>query len=242
MRSSLIISNTSPALILLRRIKERDKCSLLPLQRVLVILLVSGNLFIGCFYRVSVFNEQYFVHIKIKYPKLSLFIISVILVYFLFSGLAYKPLHDVLAFMGYFGTFLAGLLYPYALSSAAGTGILLILAKEQNLLLAGVIAGIGALISDIILFLFVTHSFSDEVQNLSKEKVVRAINRWLPSSLRIYLLAIFAGILIASPLPTEIGILMMTSIKNISFKKFIITIYFLHASAIFIILLIGNTI
>jgi hypothetical protein len=182
------------------------------------------------------------VHIKIKYPKLSLFIISVILVYFLFSGLAYNPLHDALVFMGYFGTFLAGLLYPYALTSAAGTGILLILAKEQNILLAGGVAGIGALISDIILFLFITHSFSDEVQKLSKETVVRTINRWIPDSVRVYLLATFAGLLIASPLPTEIGILLMTSIKNMSFKKFIIIIYVLHVSAIFIILLIGNTI
>jgi uncharacterized membrane protein YdjX (TVP38/TMEM64 family) len=179
---------------------------------------------------------------KIKYPKLSLFIISVILVYFLFSGLAYKPLHDALVFMGYFGTFLAGLLYPYALTSAAGTGILLILAKEQNLLLAGVIAGIGALISDIILFLFVKHGFGDEVQKLSKETVVRTIIRRIPDSVRVYLLAIFAGLLIASPLPTEIGIMLMTSIKNMSVKKFVIIVYILHASAIFIILLIGNTI
>ena len=204
--------------------------------------MVSGNLFIGCFYRVSVVKEQYFVRLKIKYPKLSLFIISVILVYFLFSGLAYKPLHDALVFMGYFGTFLAGLLYPYALTSAAGTGILLILAKEQNLLLAGVIAGIGALISDIILFLFVKHGFSDEVQKLSKEKVVRTVSRWIPDSVRVYLLATFAGLLIASPLPTEIGIMLMASIKKISVKKFVIIVYILHASAIFIILLIGSTI
>jgi hypothetical protein len=162
-------------------------------------------------------------------------------VYFLFSGLAYKPLHDALMFMGYFGTFLAGLLYPYALTSAAGTGVLLILAKEQNILLAGVIAVIGALISDTILFFFVKHGFSDEVEKLSKEKVIRTANRWIPDSIRVYLLATFACILIGSPLPTEIGILLMTSIRNLSFKKFIIIIYILHASAIFIILLIGKT-
>jgi len=201
------------------------------------------NLFIGCFFiEYTVFSVECLLRRKIKYPKLSLFIISVILVYFLFSGLAYKPLHDALVFMGYFGTFLAGLLYPYALTSAAGTGILLILAKEQNLLLAGVIAGIGALISDIILFLFVKHGFSDEVQKLSKETVVRTIIRRIPDSVRVYLLAIFAGLLIASPLPTEIGIMLMTSIKNMSVKKFVIIVYILHASAIFIILLIGNTI
>ncbi len=201
------------------------------------------NLLIGCFFiEYTVLSIECFVRGKIKYPKLSLFIISVILVYFLFSGLAYKPLHDALVFMGYFGTFLAGLLYPYALTSAAGTGILLILAKEQNLLLAGVIAGIGALISDIILFLFVKHGFSDEVHKLSKETVVQTVNKWIPDSVRVYLLAIFAGMLIASPLPTEIGIMLMTSIKNMSVKKFVIIVYILHASAIFIILLIGNTI
>lgn len=194
------------------------------------------------FYCVSVFNVECFLHVKIKYPKLSLFIISVILVYFLFSGLAYKPLHDALIFMGYFGTFLAGLLYPYALTSSAGTAILLILAKEQNFLLAGVIAGVGALISDVVIFLFVKHGFSDEVQKLSKEKVVQTVNGWIPDSIRVYLLATFASILIASPLPTEIGIMLMTSIKNMSTKKFVIIVYVLHASAIFTILLIGRTI
>ena len=194
------------------------------------------------FYRVLQYNEECFVRGKIKYPKLSLFIISVILVYVLFSGLAYKPLHDALVFTGYFGTFLAGLLYPYALTSAAGTGILLILAKEQNILFAGVIAGIGALISDIILFFFVKQGFSDEVKKLSKETVIRTINRRIPDSVRLYFLATFAGLLIASPLPTEIGILLMASIKNMSVKKFVIIIYMLHASAIFVILLIGNNI
>jgi hypothetical protein len=179
---------------------------------------------------------------KIKYPKLSLFVISVFVVYLFFSGLAYTPLHNALIFLGYFGTFLAGLLYPYSLTSAAGTGILLILAKEQNLLLAGLIAGSGALISDIFLFIFIKHGFSDEVEKLSREKVVRSISKWIPDSVRVFLLGIFAVILIASPLPTEIGIMLLASIKHISVKKFVIIVYILHASAIFIILLIGSTI
>ena len=200
------------------------------------------NLFIGCFpSTITVFSDECFVRGKIKYPKLSLYIISLFSVYLLFSGFTYAFLHDALVFMGYFGTFLAGLLYPYALTSAAGTGILLILAKEQNFLLAEVIAGIGALISDIILFLFVKRTFNDEVQKLSKETVVRTVNRWIPASVRAYLLVTFAGLLIASPLPTEIGIMLMTTIKNISVKKFAIIVYILHASAIFIILLIGST-
>ena len=76
----------------------------------------------------------------------------------------YEPMHDALAILGYVGTFLAGLLYPYSFTTTTGTAILLIISKEQNLLLAGIIASIGALISDMAIFFFVKYSFSEEVK------------------------------------------------------------------------------
>ena len=190
----------------------------------------------------AIFRDECLVRVINKYPKLLLFIVSVIVVYFFFSGLLYEPLHNALVFLGYFGTFLAGLLYPYSFTTAAGTAILLILAKEQNLFLAGIIAAVGALISDIIIFLFVKYTFSDEVQKLSKETAIQTLNRLIPDSIRSYLLATFASILIAAPLPTEIGIMLMTSVKKMSAKKFVIIVCILHVSAIFVILLIGNKI
>jgi hypothetical protein len=180
------------------------------------------------------------VYVIRKYPKLLLFIVSVIIVFFFFSGLLYEPLHDVLILLGYFGTFLAGLLYPYAFTSAAGTAILIIIAKEQNLLLAGIVASAGAFISDIIIFFFVKFTFSKEMQGLSKEAVVQKLSRLMPDSIRTYMLTCFAAILIASPLPTEMGILLMTSIKKITTKKFVAIIYLLHVAAIFGILLLSK--
>ena len=179
---------------------------------------------------------------RFKYPKLSLFIASVIVVYLLFSGVLYAPLHSALALLGFFGTFLAGLLYPYSFTSAAGTAILLILSKDQNIVVAGIIAAFGALISDLAIFFFVRYSFSDEVNKLSKEPAVEAFNRLIPDLLRTYLRAIIANIFIASPLPTEIGVMMLTSDKKMSTKKFAVIVYILHASAIFVILLLGKTI
>ena len=103
-----------------------------------------------------------------KYPKLTLFIATVLLVYFLFSGILYEPLHNVLVYLGYFGTFLAGLLYPYSFTSVAATAILLIIAKTQNVLYAGLVASFGALLSDLAIFFFVKRSFGDEVQKTLK--------------------------------------------------------------------------
>jgi len=171
-----------------------------------------------------------------------LLVLSFIIAYILFADRPYIPLHNALVFLGYFGTFLAGFLYAYAFTAAPAVAILLILAKEQNLLFAGFIAGVGALLSDLAIFHFIRHGFSDEVEKLSKEKIVQYFQRKVPNSIRKYLFVSLAGILIASPLPTEIGVTLMASIKSISTRKFSIIAYVLHTSAIFVILLIGTTI
>jgi hypothetical protein len=152
------------------------------------------------------------------------------------------PLYDALQVLGYFGTFIAGLLYPYSFTSAAGTALLLILGKEQNILAAGAVASIGALVSDLAIFFFVRISFGDEIRRLSKEKAIQTMGRWVPESLRTYLLAGLASILIASPLPTEIGIMLLSSVRKITTKKFAALVYILHVSAIFVILLVGSRI
>jgi len=128
-----------------------------------------------------------------------------------------------------------GFLYAYAFTAAPAAAILLILAKEQNLLIAGLIEGFGALLGDLVIFHFVRHSFSDEIQKLSQEKIVKTVQKMVPSPIQKHLLAALASILIASPLPTEIGITLLASIKNVTTRKFSIIAYILHSTAIFTI-------
>ena len=175
-----------------------------------------------------------------KYPKLTLFIVTVLLVYVLFSGVLYGPLHNVLVYLGYFGTFLAGVLYPYSFTSVAATAILLIIAKTQNLFYAGIAASFGALLSDLAIFFFVKRSFGDEVQRLSKEPAIHRLCQIIHPRLRVPLVVVLASVLIASPLPTEIGIMLMTSVKKVSTRKFAAIVYVLHVSAIYVILLLGK--
>jgi hypothetical protein len=175
-----------------------------------------------------------------EYPKLTLFLATVLLVYFFFSGVLHAPLHNVLVYLGYFGTFLAGLLYPYSFTSVAATAILLIIAQTQNVLYAGLVASFGALLSDLAIFFSVKRGFGDEVQKLAKEPAIQRLGRSIRPSIRVPLVVALASILIASPLPTEIGIMLMTSVKKISTRKFAVIVYILHVSAIYVILLIGN--
>lgn len=184
--------------------------------------------------------------LKIKYPKfLLLLLVYIITIVLFYNGKIYLPFHDFLVSFGYFGIFLGGIFYAYGFTAAPATVILLTLAKEHSFLSAGIIGGVGALLSDVIIFLFIRHSFIDEIEKLKKEKIAILIGKTIKKllgSFNNYLLPVIASFLIASPLPTEIGVALLAAIKGLSVKKFLLIAYFLHTLGILVILLIGNAI
>ena len=94
-------------------------------------------------------------HRHFKYPKLLILCISILFAVVLFhGGKSFSPFHDLLISLGYIGTFIGGIFYAYGFTAPPATSILLILAKSQNIFIAALIGGIGALISDLIIFFF----------------------------------------------------------------------------------------
>lgn len=184
------------------------------------------------------------IKLKLKYPKLALLFLSIVIaVVFFQSGKTNDSVQDFISSLGLFGDFIGGFFYAYGLTAAPATSVLLLLAKEQNILVACLIAGLGALISDILIFIFIRYSFNDEINKLKNEKMIVSFKnkgRKLFGSFYNYLLPSVAGFIIASPLPTEIGVSMLASFKRISIIKFMIIAYLLHTVGILVILTIGN--
>ena len=175
-----------------------------------------------------------------RYPKFLLLFITLFIAYLLFYGRNYPPFQDFVFGLGYFGTFVAGILFTYGFTAAPATAIFLILAQHQNIYLASVIGGLGALIGDLFIFSFIRHSFSDEIKKLSKEKIVKYFDGRLPRVLKKYLLLFAAGFIIASPFPDEIGVTLLAGTTKISTKIFSVLSYLLNTAGIFVILIIGN--
>lgn len=182
----------------------------------------------------------------IKYPKLGLLLITIMVAIAIFyEGRNYPAIHDFIVSLGYIGTFISGIFYAYGFTAAPATAILLVLSKEQNLIVAVLTGGLGALLSDFLIFSFIRHSFIDEIDKLKKEKLIKILAKNGKHIFGRYyklILPVFAGFLIASPLPTEIGVTILASTKNISVKKFMIMAYILHSFGIFIVLTIGHLI
>lgn len=181
---------------------------------------------------------------RIKYPKLLLILCTIIFAAILFhEAKDYAPLHEFLLSSGYIGTFISGIFYAYGFTAAPATAILLVFAEQQNIFLACLIAGFGALISDLVIFLFVKHTLKNELNKLEHEQIIQDFEREEKKIFGKYykhIFPAFAGFLIASPLPTEIGVAIMAHVKRISMKKFLLIAWILHTIGIFIVLSIGK--
>ncbi len=179
---------------------------------------------------------------RIKYPKLLLLLLTFAIAYLMLKERNFLPFYNFLLSTGYLGIFLAGILFVYGFTAAPATAVLLILAKEQSIILAGFIAGVGALMGDLVIFKFIRHSFADELEKLSKEKIITHLNHNAPNLVKKYFVPVLAGFIIASPLPDEIGVSLLAASRQISLELFSIISYILNTAGIFIILFIGSVV
>lgn len=177
---------------------------------------------------------------KIKYPKLLLLFLTFALAYVFLSEKNLDWLRTILVSSGYIGTFISGMLFAYGFTAGPATASFLILSKSQNILLAGITGGFGAFVSDYFIFRFVRHSFADEIELISEEKITRILGKTIPKALEKYLAPLLAGFIIASPLPDEIGVTLLAASRDISMKQFAVISFSLNSIGIFAILFFGN--
>ncbi|MEM5814715.1 MAG: hypothetical protein QXD77_02770, partial [Candidatus Aenigmatarchaeota archaeon] len=90
--------------------------------------------------------------LKIKYPKLTLLALTFLAAYLLFKERDILGLSSLPAQTGYIGIFLAGMFFAYGFTAAPATAVFLILAKGHNLVVSGLLGGLGAMTADLIIF------------------------------------------------------------------------------------------
>jgi len=118
-----------------------------------------------------------------------------------------------------------------------------IVASPSNIYLAAIVGGFGALISDLLIFKVIRFSFMEEFKRLEKTQAIKRVqvllsNRFL-SKVKIYLLWAFAGFVIASPLPDELGVSMLAGLTKIKTSTLGIISFIMSSLGIFVMLLIG---
>lgn len=168
-----------------------------------------------------------------KYPKLFLLISLIALAYYIFSFPFVSTWIEVFNRLGHLGVFVSGLLTGLGFAAPFGFGLLAKM-DPQNILFASLIGGFGATIADLLIFKTIKCSFMDEFKRLEKTKVIHEIEEIVKKNkhvlIRHYLLYIFAGLVLATPLPDELGVSMLAGLTTIKPLKLAVIGFILHST------------
>ena len=155
-----------------------------------------------------------------KYPKLTILLLSIIFSYYLFSNDSVVSYINHLNGLSYLGILIAGFLFSFGFTTPFAIGFFFTYSSE-NILLTAIIGGFGALLADITIFKLIKISFMDEFKRLEKDMKLKSHFYYkLNSKLKAYLTFFFAGIIIASPLPDELGVALLSGFTKINIYLF----------------------
>lgn len=170
-----------------------------------------------------------------KYKNLTFLIISIAVAYYLSQ---YEPFHNFLLNLGnygYIGAFIAGILFVSTFTVATGAVILLVLAEKLSPLEIGLIAGLGAVFGDFVIFKFIKDNLVDEVREIyNRIDGEHHLIRLLHTKYFGWSLPVIGAIIIASPFPDEIGVSLM-GISKMKTYQFLIISFVLNAIGIFLV-------
>jgi uncharacterized membrane protein YdjX (TVP38/TMEM64 family) len=177
-----------------------------------------------------------------KYKNLTFLAMSLFVAYILLQDETFHSYLLHLGSFGYLGALISGALFVSTFTVAIATVMLLVLAENLSPVEIALIAGIGAVIGDLLIFHLVKDNLVQEITSLYDhvdgdhhlQKVFRS--RYFS-----WTLPVVGALLIASPLPDEMGVSLM-GISRMRAKNFLLLSFVLNSIGIFLVIMASTVI
>lgn len=180
---------------------------------------------------------------KIKlFRDLGIIVASIIVAFFIHqSNLLANFLNSLFGVYFVIGAFITGIFFASTFTVAIATSVFLTFAQHHNPLAIALVGGLGAFIGDSFILKFLRDDLIADFEYLEKHFPKRIAKRIIHSRLIFWFAPIFAAILIASPLPDEIGLLLLAGIR-LKYHHFFFLSFILNAIGILVVSLFGKII
>ncbi len=152
-------------------------------------------------------------------------------------GLAWFLRSQDFSGFGLVGAFLGGIMFASAFTVASGTIILLSLANSLPIWQIAVTAGLGAVITNYFIFRFVRDDLYNEIKDVYELFGHRHLTTLLHTKYFHWFMPLIGAIIIASPLPDELGVSLL-GISQMSQGKFLLLSFILNTLGITTILIL----
>lgn len=174
-----------------------------------------------------------------KYKNVYILLLSLVLAVYLFQLPAFRQVLLGLGNLGYLGALFAGALFVSSFTISIGLAVLWVLVAGFAPWQLALIAGVGAMIGDFIIFHFIRDGLMEEVkpvyESLGQGKFWKICKFLIKNKHFKWVLPFLGALIIASPFPDEIGIAML-GISKIKTSSFLLLTFALNVLGIFFIL------
>lgn len=175
-----------------------------------------------------------------KYRNLTFVFVGVILTLILSSTEGFNNFLMHVGSWGYLGAFFAGMLFVSTFTVTVGALILFDLAKVLNPFDLAIIAGMGGVVGDLLIFKFIKDNILSELTEIyNKDFNGKHITRILHTKYFHWMMPVVGAIIMASPLPDEAGITLM-GISKMPTYKFVWISFALNIIGIFTVITLGS--
>lgn len=141
-----------------------------------------------------------------------------------------------------FGSFFAGMFFTSIFTTAPAIATLGSIAEHNSILLTALFGAAGAVIGDLIIFSFIKDRLTEHFYELvSHNSVLKRTKSLFRLKYFRWITFLFGGLLIASPLPDELGIGLL-GFSKMKTSQFIPLTFFFNFIGILIIGIIANSI
>lgn len=172
---------------------------------------------------------------KWKFKNLTFLLVSIIVAFLLSRYELFHTFLLNLGSFGYVGVFLAGVLFVSTFTVATGAVSLLVLAERLSPIEIGIVAGLGAVLGDFVIFRFIKDLLAEEVKIVYEHiDGNHHVKRVLHSRYFSWTLPVIGAIIIATPFPDEIGVSLM-GISKMKTYQFLLVSFILNAIGIFLV-------
>lgn len=159
----------------------------------------------------------------LKFKFLSLFLISFVVALILAGNQDFKNWLLGLGQLEYFGAFLAGIFFVSSFSVATSTVIISILSENMHPALLGLLGGLGAMVGDYLVYLFLKDHLFEELKTMFGQDGTSYVRALVRSKYISWTLPIIGILIIASPLPDELGVGLLGLSKISKFQFMLVT-------------------
>jgi len=173
---------------------------------------------------------------KWRYKNTTYLVISLIVFFaFILSSDSFQNLIWQVSILGYFGSFITGIFFVSIFTVVPASVVLFDIADAYNPLIVAITAGLGAVLGDYLIFRFLRDKVFEEIAPAFDKVGGSFIKKLFSTPFFIWLVPILGALIVASPLPDEVGIslLGLSKVKN---WHFILITFLLNAVGILIVI------